>query len=495
MATLNDEIGLKIAAEDFTDTEFSNSHLFSQTDEHVIRQLIAPGPVLLRGPRGSGKSAYMREAHQRIRKGDLNTFSTYISLRHFPLLAAKAEDYLPVLIPFVAGLIQKQVLDRGLAYHEPLEYAKDVGELNVALTALGAQLQNRIILMFDDVAHIGRETSLAGFFDFFRTISSSVVSCKATIYPGVTKFGARFDYYSDATIVEAQRDERSADFSQFFSELLNAQHLELIKKTDTKLLPILPLLLGRAVLGNVRAFNALCKNLNISKLVTVFSVGESLKWLASDYLYPALEELQTKLGGYKPLLSIAEKIAPIIFEDCGHRKVNAMIIHREHVQRIGKVFEILEYSGLIAKREASRSLTKTASGRGPRYALSLGPLFEQIPGRTLSYELITTLLRTTVANEEIVEYPPNSLLQKFNYPEQMHESELDILNLPISDLEISSAIPYGLTPLMIAALVNANLNTVSDVAKVSIEELKQLPQIWEQKARRIRNTVEQAIWM
>ena len=172
-----------------------------------------------------------------------------------------------------------------------------------------------------------------------------------------------------------------------------------------------------------------------------------------------------------------------------------MIIHREHVQRIGKVLEILEYSGLIAKREASRSLTKTASGRGPRYALSLGPLFEQIPGRTLSYELITTLLRTTVANEEIVEYPPNSLLQKFNYPEQMHESELDILNLPISDLEISSAIPYGLTPLMIAALVNANLNTVSDVAKVSIEELKQLPQIWEQKARRIRNTVEQAIWM
>lgn len=490
-----DEIGMRIASEDFTAAEFGEFHLFSQTDEQVIRRLIVPGPVLLRGPRGSGKSAYMLEAHLRIRSTESTTFSAYISLRHFPLLSAKADEYLPVLVPFVAELIKKELVDRGMQCPEQLESVKTIAELNVALSTLGAKLQRRIVIMFDDVAHIGRETSLAGFFDFFRTISSNIVSCKAAIYPGVTKFGARFDYYSDATVVEAQRDERAPDFGEFFSRLLDAQHPQLVSRSETKLLPILALLLGRAVLGNVRAFNALCTHLGAYPRITVQSVGEGLKWLASDYLYPALEELQTKLGGYKPLLSVAEQIAPIIFDDCGKRGVNAMIVHREHIQRIGKVFEILEYSGFIAKREASRSLTKSASGRGPRYALSLGPLFEQIPGKTLSYELIASLLRVTVSNEELVEYPPNSQLQKFSCPEQLDDSELDILSLPISDLAVSDAIPYGLTPLMIASLQNAKLNTVEDVVKVSVEGLKQLPQIGDSKARRIRNAVEQAIWM
>lgn len=490
-----DDIDVRLAAEEFTDAEFGKYHLFSQTDEQVIRRLMVAGPVLLRGPRGSGKSAYMLAAHLRIKSSEQTAFSAYISLRYFPLLSAKADEYLAVLVPYVAELIRKEVRDRGISCPPQFESVTTIADLKEALSALGSSMGRRIVLMFDDVAHIGRETSLAGFFDFFRTISSSVVSCKATIYPGVTKFGARFDFYSDATIVEAQRDERNSDFSNFFRDLLELHHPHLLRKTETKLAPVLAMLLGRAVLGNVRTFNALCGQLNNYPLISVQTVGEGLKWLASDYLYPALDELQTKLGGYAPMLAIAEQISPIIFEDCGKRRVNAMIVHRDHIQRIGKVFEILEYTGFIAKREASRSLSKSASGRGPRYAVSLGPLFEKIPGGTLSYELIATLVRITVANEELVEYPPTSELQKFNCPEPEDEMELDVLSLSVAKLKVGSAIPYGLTPLMIDALVTAKLNTVKDVVEVPIEALKQLPLIGGAKARRIRNVVEQAIWM
>lgn len=490
-----DEIDVRLAAEEFTDVEFGKYHLFSQTDEQVIRRLMVAGPVLLRGPRGSGKSAYMLAAHLRIKSHEQTVFSAYISLRYFPLLAAKADEYLAVLVPYVADLIRKEIRERNFVCPVQLDSVTTIADLKEALSALGSTLQRRIVLMFDDVAHIGRETSLAGFFDFFRTISSNVVSCKATIYPGVTKFGARFDFYSDATIVEAQRDERSPDFAGFFGDLLERYHSHLIRKTDTKLLPMMGMLLGRSVLGNVRTFNALCAHLSSYQLISVLTIGEGLKWLASDYLYPALDELQTKLGGYAPMLEIAEKIVPIIFEDCGKRRVNAMIVHRDHIQRIGKVFEILEYTGFIAKREASRSLSKTASGRGPRYAVSLGPLFEKIPGSTLSYDLIATLIRITVANEDLVEYAPFSELHKFNCPEPEAELELDILSLPVSKLIVSPNIPYGLTQLMIDALTKANLNTVQDVVKVSVDDLKKLPLIWESKARRIRNAVEQAIWM
>ena len=83
----------------------------------------------------------------------------------------------------------------------------DIGSVQGAISQLSAQVGRRIVLMFDDAAHIGRETSLAEFFDIFRTLSSSTVSCKATIYPGVTQFGTRFDVYNDATIVDVSRNE------------------------------------------------------------------------------------------------------------------------------------------------------------------------------------------------------------------------------------------------------------------------------------------------
>ena len=80
-----------LAAEEFSDEQFSLYHFFSKTDEQVIRRLLVPGPVLLRGPRGSGKSAYMLAAHKRVKESSDPVISFYVSLRHFPLLAAAAE--------------------------------------------------------------------------------------------------------------------------------------------------------------------------------------------------------------------------------------------------------------------------------------------------------------------------------------------------------------------------------------------------------------------
>lgn len=490
-----EDLEMRLAAEEFSDADFPNFHFFSHSDEQVIRRLIGAGPVLLRGPRGSGKSAFMIAAHKKIRDNEPKVFSVYISLRHFPLLAATAEEYLRVLIPYISEKVRTELGERKVNVPGEFEKISSIAELKDLLNDLGARQQQRIVLLFDDVAHIGRETSLAGFFDFFRTISSSVVSCKAAIYPGVTKFGARFDFYSDATIVEAQRDERALDFGDFFDKLLQTRHPSTYARVETKLRPLLGIFLGRSVLGNIRAFNALCSHLDTYSIVSVQTLGEGLRWLASSYLYPALEELQTKLGAYAPMLAVAEEMVPIFFADCGKKKVNAMVVHKDHLQRIGKVFEILEYTGFIAKREASRSLVRSQSGRGPRYALSLGPLFEKIPGSTLSYDLINSLLRVTIGNDELVEYPPLSVIGKFNCPEPSREVELDILSLPVDRLKKSPAIPYGLTDLVVNALEKGGYKTVQDVVKVSIATLKTLELIGDAKALKIRHAVEQAIWM
>lgn len=489
------DIGLKLSAEEFNDHDFQKYHLFSVSDEKILRRLIVPGPVLLRGPRGSGKSAYMRQAHKILKKSRGSIVSAYISLRYFPLITAKSEDYLLILVPYVARHISEAFVACGLET-DGLLAISTVDEFNTALASLCLRHERRLVILFDDVAHIGREVSLAGFFDFFRTISSSLVSCKASIYPGVTKFGSRFDLYSDATIVEAQRDERTTDFSKFFSDLLSIRYPDLIDRCEIKLRVVIPILLGRAVLGNVRSFTAFCDYLQENDgRITIYSIADGLKWLASGYLYPALEELQTKLGAYTPMLEIAERVSPVFFEDCGKKKVNSMLVHRDHVQRLGKIFEILEYSGLIAKREASRSLAKSGSGRGARYALSLGPLFEKVPGGTLSYELIEEFTRTSVSNEQMVEYAPTSILAEFDCPTPTSDQDLDILELPITKLAASKILPYGLTPAILESLQSHGYKNISDIASLSIKQLKEVSNIGDVKALRIKNAVDQAIWM
>lgn len=55
---------LMLAAEDYTDDEFSKYHRFSNKDRRVISRLISHGPVLLRG---AGKSALMIDASRDLK--------------------------------------------------------------------------------------------------------------------------------------------------------------------------------------------------------------------------------------------------------------------------------------------------------------------------------------------------------------------------------------------------------------------------------------------
>ena len=51
---------LVLAAEECSDELFPVLHRFAAFERRIIRSLVAHGPVLLRGGRGSGKSTLMR---------------------------------------------------------------------------------------------------------------------------------------------------------------------------------------------------------------------------------------------------------------------------------------------------------------------------------------------------------------------------------------------------------------------------------------------------
>jgi len=490
--------GLILAAEECPPAEFEKYHSFSSYDELIIRKLSAHGPVLIRGGRGSGKSALLIEASRRM-KGSTSVLPVYVSLRYLPLLQSDGEEYIGHFCILLSQAIQKELLEGDIGQDFPTTI--DQGSLQFALTTLAQSLGRRIVLLFDDAAHIGREKPLEVFFDMFRTISSSLISCKASIYPGVTKFGIRFDVFNDSTVIDIGRSDVSTA-PDFFPDVVKARYPRLAERSSfsDRLTPSeFANLLGRAVVGNLRGFILACNRFEAKEKIGIPDVQQCMLDMASDYFWPLMEEVAPKLGIYESLIEPAREVVEAIVEH-GTRPVKAsqraiaqdrVLIHRQLVSQYLKIFEILEYLGFLAKREASRALK--SGGRGPIYAVNLCSLLESTPSKRLTYEMIDEWVK---GNGEPAELHVASMaFQHIKLPQLPEENGLAILSKAINVLGRSPAYPYGLTDPIIQRLSAAGMTTVGQLANATDDELDNIGYIGEVKIKVIRDVVFQAIWM
>jgi hypothetical protein len=489
-----DEQSLWIAAEDCPADDFEKYHVFLQHEERVINALSTHGPVLIKGGRGSGKSALMIEASRRLQHPESMTFGVYLSLRYLPLLRSRGQEYEILL----CELLTKE-LHRTLSLYKlpsslfPL--ITDVSSLQHELRALAEKINKRIILMFDDIAHIGREASLEEFFGIFRTISNNLVSCKASIYPGVTRFGIRFDVYNDATVFDLSRDERAPGYSEFFDRVMAARFPDLHSRyARSRSLGSRETagFLGRTVVGNMRGFVIACGKLRDVNGAGLPALENVLKELASDYYWPLLEELEPKLGIYQPLVETSRQLADVVFRHAAaQNRSTTIIVHRDLVQKLAKVFEILEYAGFLSKREASRAMR--SGGRGPRFSLNLANLLEFTYPSRLTRDVFTEWLNPNP--EQPSDIHISSGIIDINQPAPLADGELLVLELPIEKLQKSNVYPYGLTDARIAQLKKSGFETIGQLAEASDAQLKDVTSIGDQWLERIRSVVGQAIWM
>jgi hypothetical protein len=486
------EVNLVLAAEDFEPDEFRKWHRFSKNDERVIAKLIAHGPVLLQGSRGSGKSALMREAAERLPlTNGAPALAVYLSLRHMPLLRSDGDEYQRILCEL---LIQRigAILD-GSVYS--FEAQPTLTSVQAGLTELAKDLQRRIVLMFDDAAHIGREASLADFFDVYRTLSSSAVSCKATIYPGVTNFGNRFDVFNDATVVDVIRDEDQAGFAQQFSEVLRARYPELAERRFVSDLNLDDFagFVGKSVLGNMRSFIFACNYVAGSgdPSIGLPTLGNAFLEMTTKFYWPLIDEVRPKLGKYVPVVGPATEIAETVFAECGKQQNTSVIVHRDIVFRLTKAFEILEYVGFISKRESSRAMK--SGGRGARYALNLCMLLEKVTGARMTSELYQKWKGRQDEPTQI--HSKGALLSKVTLPDLDSRAEPEIFGDPISTLKQSPVYPYGLSDRIIERLREAGINTVRDLYEASEDRLDEIHYIGEVRVRKLKHAVAQAIWL
>ncbi len=483
---------LILACEDFSSEDFEKYHCFYKYEESIIAQLMAHGPVLLKGGRGAGKSALLREADRRLKAYSETACGIYLSLRHLPLLRSQGREYEDEFLRILIDKIQA-VAKNEYGYHFTCE--NEVYSVHKAMIEFSESINKRVVLFFDDAAHIGREAGLEEFFAIFRTLSSSRVSCKAAIYPGVTKFGTRFDVYNDAKVVDISRRYGQVGFKEFFYEVMKLRYPEKVSKEEMFSnidAPTVAEILGMAVLGNVRSFIKGCSILfDKTDKVNFTHLNDTFLELGSDFFWPMLEEIKSKIGIYEPLIECCVEIADIIYSDCGEKKATSFIVHRNFANKFSKPLEILEYAGFIAKREASRGMKQ--GGRGTRYNINLCNVLEKVPGTRLTKSLLDDWVSNKI---EDVQFAANNInFVKISLPDVDVNKNLGILEFDIDRLRKSKVFPYGLTEDKITRLKAAGYDTVGHLAECNQAELMRIDRIGEIFAARIKNVVEQAIWM
>lgn len=201
--------------------------------------------------------------------------------------------------------------------------------------------------------------------------------------------------------------------------------------------PEIAAFLGRTVVGNMRAFIFACQWLEPERPVGLAELRAVLMNLAESYYWPLLDEIEPKLGPYTPLIEPARQVAESLFAFAGQKTppLPSVVVHRERVQRLAKVLEILEYAGFLSRREVSRALK--SGGRGPRYSLNLALLLEQARNAQLTHDLMAIWLNP---QSDYAEVHVKADLLQLGLPELDPNQAMGILSAPLSILRQSRVI-------------------------------------------------------
>ncbi|NOV98801.1 hypothetical protein [Isoptericola halotolerans] len=220
-----------LRAEDMQASDLERWTAVVPGDESVLRKLTGPGPKLLKGPRGSGKSTFLKRAYARLSSNSsvlvaYINYSTHLALEPLMLNSEQSLEH------FRQWLVYKVIigLDEAHADSSPpqLRELAKVGRsyINELGTKTGeapktqiqpmspAELLNfierlaldegrsRVVLLMDDAAHAFMQQQQREFFELFRALRSRTVACKAAIYPGVTSYSPFFNVGHEAEEIE-----------------------------------------------------------------------------------------------------------------------------------------------------------------------------------------------------------------------------------------------------------------------------------------------------
>jgi hypothetical protein len=242
-------------ADHLTENELLEVTATSEFFSNIERALISKGTKLVVGPRGSGKTHLMRYTYTKCKRDKSLPFCIYISfnkyLRLEPLLNEKpdATDLFRswVLAKINLALLEwlddsssnnkpgkTQITKAGLLGNFTKETIEDlIGKLEIGVNT-NRELQsmlsvtktteaidcatrlcgrNRAVVFFDDAAITLTPEYMQELFDIIRSIKTSRIAPKASVYPGTTEYGPRFHVNHEAEELSMWLPITSQDYS------------------------------------------------------------------------------------------------------------------------------------------------------------------------------------------------------------------------------------------------------------------------------------------
>lgn len=275
MAVIEDEVefeDLKSFVEERADfleeSEIANKTVASNFYKNIYDALISRGTKLIVGPRGCGKTHLMRYVWLECKKDEEKPLAIYVSFNKYfrlePLLKSKPDaialfntwalskillsaydvaedieedqclDLSPILLaqkPELESLVAR--LEQSLApstKQESLAESISVSSVTAALNKLADWLERkRVIVLLDDAAITLTPEYLYELFDIVRTLKTSRISIKASIYPGTTEFGPKFHVKHEAEQVDAWISIESEGYLQVLGEIIEKRFNEIEK--------------------------------------------------------------------------------------------------------------------------------------------------------------------------------------------------------------------------------------------------------------------------
>jgi hypothetical protein len=342
MPEINDRKEFEERADFIDNDDLLNWTVENEHFRDIQKKLLAKGAKLLAGPRGSGKTHHMKIAYNRALR--TNTLAIYVSFGkyyHLEPLLYKSPSAFKIFHTWILGKIllgcqqlitdlndthRKRYLDlnilnefpnlrdfvsqteKGIANEEHAELIArlTIYEVEKTLETLANKLdRNKIVLFLDDAALTLTPNYMQEFFDVFRSLKSSRISPKASVYPGTTEYGPRFHVGHDAIKVDCWSNVEDIDYRKFMDQFIKKRFPDipkLIPKDIIDLLKYAAFGIPRAFINLIRDFEERRKDKRSQKVFNMVIEGQA------DLIKAEYRSLSKKMPQYKTIIRTGDDL-------------------------------------------------------------------------------------------------------------------------------------------------------------------------------------------
>jgi ABC-type branched-subunit amino acid transport system ATPase component len=370
-------------------SETADNDIFNK----VVEGLIKRQTTLIVGPRGCGKTHMMRYASLLCQESDSKPFAVYVSFNRYyrlePLLTTKidainlfhswvlariivsaydavkemspdlADDDLSkefnyLDIPSLTNIINQ--LEKGVSLTEDeQDEARKLSIPNVKNVIDNLRTlcrRKRAILLLDDAALTLTPEYMKEFFDIFRTLKSSSISPKASVYPGTTEYGARFHPTQEGEFIPVWLSVEEASYSETMEEIAKKRILNFddVPEEVREYLKFAAFGIPRAFLGMMQEF-----------LAGDFKTQQQgLNRIVQQHIEARVDEFQSiqlKSPKLKKLLESGERVFDIICEEVKENNDKAIQANNKQLKvgvsdvdsnpYVERMFNLLVEAGLL----------------------------------------------------------------------------------------------------------------------------------------------------